>query len=282
MTLAVAGVFGERIPMLSDTMLSGRALSRSDIIPGQLKSIVLNESISVSYSGTMKHALGVMRVAKKRLQRGASLGGLLDQLAEASNDGLDFIVAAHRPEATLYHVGEGRIVAGSSYWIGDSQAAAEMHRFMADEPRIPPEKLHAVVTEEERRFTAAFVALVGETQSSIVGGFAICCLGSPYGHCYQGHTVVESREPITIPATEAELLARRERERTGMKSSSYTAVAPSVRGVAVMGAFMDYGDVGFIYSPLEMDEVEKYHPVTLEGLAAEVETHAKRVGEATW
>src|SRR5882672_6324333 len=129
MTLAVARIFGDRIAMLSDTMLSGRGMTRPDTIPGQLKSVVLSYTVSVSYCGTVEYALDVIRKARQRLEAGAALDLVLNGFVEASADGnfVEFIVAAHNPNPVLYLIREGHVASGlDRYCIGDTAAAAEI------------------------------------------------------------------------------------------------------------------------------------------------------------
>lgn len=278
MTLAVARNFGERILMLSDTMISGKALVRSDIIPGQLKSIVLNASVSVSYSGTpAEYALKVIREARNQLERGADLDVILEEFKHVSSDGnLDFIVAAHRPHAMLYRIGEGEIACGlDRYWIGDEAVAREVHSLMDKQPRAPANQLPDFIHEEEGPLVFAFSTLIRETRSPVVGGLAINCLGSSYGHCYMDTAGVISWDTGTLPMTPEDEEIHRQLARTGTVSFRWNVIAPEARGVAIIGAFFEDGDLGFIYSPLERDEAKKYHPITREDLTAKVKERAE-------
>ena len=61
MSLVMAMQFGDRICILSDSMISDSGANGQDIIPGQLKTIVLNKGASISYSGSTNKAISKIR-----------------------------------------------------------------------------------------------------------------------------------------------------------------------------------------------------------------------------
>ena len=48
MTIVAAMKCGERICVMSDTMISDRGLARDNVIPGRLKTIVVNKWLTIS------------------------------------------------------------------------------------------------------------------------------------------------------------------------------------------------------------------------------------------
>ena len=195
MTLAVARIFGDRIAMLSDTMISDPRKPRPNVIPGRLKSIILSKSFSISYAGGADYALDIVRKAKRQLDSGTSVDVVLDGLAEATGVGSEgsanapeFIVAAHRPQARLYKISGGQIASGvDRYWIGDMDSASDLHRLMDAAVPIDEKQLPEFVMVEEVQFGNAFRAVIpetAETRGQIVGGLSFCCVGTPRGHWY--------------------------------------------------------------------------------------------------
>ena len=66
-----------------------------------------------------------------------------------------------------------------------------------------------------------------------------------------------------------------------MVFTKYRVGPPHMEGVAIAGAFLELGDLGFIYAPLEFDEAQKFYPIKHEEFVAEVNKWAKRVAEGT-
>jgi hypothetical protein len=125
---------------------------------------------------------------------------------------------------------------------------------MEDEPKPTRDPIPAEYgSEDESRFGWAFCELVDRTLSPIVGGLAVWCLGSPYGHSSINRAEVRDR---------------------GTETSRYSTYPTKIRGTPVIGAFLDIGNLGFIYSPLESDTPTKCYPTNNEAMAAEVERRA--------
>jgi len=106
MTVAIGEIFGERIVLLSDTMISDDAGGRPEAIPGALKSIVLTSEFSVAFSGPLAGAEEYLRLATIRSRRRQGYQ-------------LEFLAASHMPTPRLCKVYDGQVAAGANrYWIG--------------------------------------------------------------------------------------------------------------------------------------------------------------------
>jgi hypothetical protein len=96
MTLIIARKFGDRIIVVNDTMISGKGLARPSLIPGQLKTIVIDDRVSISFAGTADIAIATIREARMLLVKKTDLSELIFFLkVHSASDESDFIVASH-------------------------------------------------------------------------------------------------------------------------------------------------------------------------------------------
>jgi len=116
MSLVIAKQFGDIITILSDTMISDVNEPNDDVIPGQLKTLILTKFLSVSYSGLYKPALKIIRDIKNELNEFKSIEQLLERIvkdAQEYNDELEFIIATHDPNPKLFKISNNSIYKGS-------------------------------------------------------------------------------------------------------------------------------------------------------------------------
>src|SRR5271167_4933494 len=109
MSLVMAMQFGDRICILSDSMNPASNTTDNDVIPGQLKTIVLNKKVSISYSGTSNKAIYKIREIRKDLMKRVYIEEILESLAEFTGEekeGVDFIVSSHMGIPKLYKIAE--------------------------------------------------------------------------------------------------------------------------------------------------------------------------------
>lgn len=293
MTLVMARQWGDRIIMLSDTMICDPNEPRSDIIPGQLKAIVLSRNLSVAYAGRKNRALDAIREVRKVLCQGADLHDVLEYLCQATNRSsgpVEFLVASHYEEPVLFKIWNGQISSGAgSYWIGDPSGVSAVQSTMNSQPirevserflervRISateagnPQSIPEIsewLPEEELRLTQAFIDVVRESSFSGVGGFSFYLLGSALGHCYQNHAGFFAWDSVRIG--QIPIPEYRHFEKTGTTHYQFSLTSPPQRGAGVTGAFLPQIALGFIYSPLQSDQVFHRPGVTLEELSSEV------------
>jgi hypothetical protein len=269
MTLVMARQWGDRIVMLSDTMISDRNAPRSDIIPGQLKVIVLTRKLSVAYAGRANKALHTIREARRAACQGADLPDVLECLCQATSSGdVDFLVASHHEDPVLCKIWSGeRAIGANQYWIGDPSAIPAIQRAMESQP-IPEFGEWGEDEKEEARLRSAFTEVIRESTFLGVGGFSFHLLGSPLGHCYQDDTGYFSWDTVKI--SEIDTPEYRRFQKTGTAHYQYNTIAPQQRGAGVTGAFLPQVERGFIYSPLQSDSVLRRSGVTLQDISSEV------------
>lgn len=120
MTLVVAAQFGSRIIVFSDTMISGAHLTRNDIIPGRLKSIILNGKLSVSYAGAVSTGLRVIREARNLFGKTQDLSEViefirLESLAVLSTKyECDLLIVSHVGEPNIVRISDGVASSGAN------------------------------------------------------------------------------------------------------------------------------------------------------------------------
>ncbi len=170
-TIAIGNRFGDRIVLMSDTMVSDRTAVRPNLIPGVLKTIVLSTSCSVAFAGLVSQGIDSIRTLRHQFARGIALRDAEEFLRAETlrlNNKVEFLIASHMPDARLAKVSGGAVSAGlSRYWIGDPQIADEIHRLMEDGRAGSGGEYW---TEEEMRFRSAFEELVQEKYHGAVGG----------------------------------------------------------------------------------------------------------------
>jgi hypothetical protein len=247
MTIVIARKWGDRIVMLSDTMISDRTAARPDIIPGQLKAIVLTPKLSVAYAGRAGKALDTIRKVRGAAREGADLPDMLESLRQVTGENtepVDFLVASHYEAPSLYKIWNGLVSPPANwYWIGDSCAADAVQRRMELQPIMKSGEWYS---EEEFRLSLAFEDVVRESTFQGVGGFSFELLGSPLGHCYQNRA--GSHFWGTVRSDEIDTPEFRSFEKTGTAHYQYSMTS-SYRGAGVTGAFLPQIGLGFIYSP---------------------------------
>ncbi|MCY1672147.1 hypothetical protein OVA07_14155 [Novosphingobium sp. SL115] len=281
MTFVVARKFGERILILSDTMITHHPDQRkNDIIPGQLKGIVLNLDMSVAFCGNVVRALDAIREAKARIRQGGSREDVIRILRSCSLKNCDFILASHSGGASLIKITGGSVSAPQdAHWLGNRHILARIQRQQAisDKGFENVLRSNAGLTDtrtEEGTFIGLFsqVLLSDPMTAEDVGGFATNLLASPFGHCYQMTAGAYAPGPITIGGPD------HGQEQLPGNRYAYNFISPSYRGVSIAGIFMDEPRVGYIYDPLLCDEAIKVPNITLQAMHEIVNERAKAAG----
>ncbi|MBV9419905.1 MAG: hypothetical protein JO348_09045 [Alphaproteobacteria bacterium] len=262
---------------MSDTMISDPKRVTPNVIPGVLKSVVVNLKLSVAYAGSVESSLNTVRSVQRMAADGVGLDPILDCLAASSADGrCEFVVSSHMRGAELRTIKKGRISASlDSCWVGDSAGFDKIIRINRPFSNGEIE----FVTRDEIDFCGDFQNLFVQQVrvSDSIGGLAINQLSSPFGHTYQNWAFAALTRPITIgpQGVPPEQAASRMNEQHDYKA---TIVAPNHRGVAVLGAYFEQGAFGYLYSPLESDEAIRIAGIALGDLTKVVTERAEKLG----
>jgi hypothetical protein len=185
MTVIIGKQFADVIVLLSDTMISDKEASHHNTIPGRLKAIIINNRLSIAYSGHSDPALYAIRRTPK-IYRDGGLGAVLTFLCkftDTRDHSVDFIVAAHNPSAELRRIWEGRV-------------SDPLRETCVGNCTILPEILKRLAPERgPRDFNYAFLGAFMDRhvfRGSGVGGFPITLEARPEGHRYGGHFFTEN------------------------------------------------------------------------------------------
>ena len=288
MSLVMAMQFGDRICILSDSITSDSGANGQEIIPGQLKTIVLNKGASISYSGSTNKAIAKIREIQRDLSERKYFDEVLESLTEFTSGeagDVDFLVSSHVGIPKLYKIAGGQIHYGlGMYWIGNDEVAERVLEEFGQEEHVNVE-LPVHMTREEYRFREAFKKAVSGKEPQ-AGGLVFDCVGTPKGYSYNNYAVVHTGDRMALDITE-DYTARWAYDNHGMESYSLSLVSPKERSLAVTGAFFERSNTGFIYSPLDprldsrkeemLGKPETIHPVTLKGFVDEVARYASRL-----
>lgn len=261
MTIVAAMKFDERICVMSDTMISSESFTRDNIIPGRLKSIVLNEWLTISYAGLSTQAIDAIRVPYgcSSITTDSVVQCLVETSAKYMNE-LDFIVCSHENDARLIKIANGVVSEGANaYWIGNLQAATELSKVVI--PKTEFNDLPDYISAEEIIFKNSFNTYMRENRCKGIGGAIIDCLCSPYGHCYNTHAGAFSWDTIILGKDNYK--ERQEKNKTGMYHYEYNVQSTSARGQAIVGFYLNQAQTGFIYDPIHYDEAMKIEDVGL-------------------
>lgn len=289
MSLVMAMQFGDRICILSDSMITDAGTTGQDIIPGQLKTIVLNKGVSISYSGSTNKAIAKIREIQRNMSERIYFEEVLESLTEytlGENGEVDFLVSSHVGIPKLYKIADGQIHYGlGMYWIGNEEVAERVLGEFGKEHRVNIE-LPVHMTRDEWRFREAFKKAVSGSDLPHAGGLVFDCIGTPKGYSYNNHAVVHTGDRMALEITQ-DYTAMWAYDNPGMESYSLSLVSPKERNLAVTGAFFERSNTGFIYSPLDpgldsggrdmLGRPETIHPVTLKGFVDEVARYASRL-----
>ncbi|QEA39337.1 hypothetical protein FGL86_09780 [Pistricoccus aurantiacus] len=273
MTIVAAMKFSDRICVLSDTMITDHGNTRHNIIPGRLKSIVINEWLTISYAGLSTQAMDAVRELYRddNLTTAIAIDHLIN-VSGAYGGELDFILCSHENETRLVKVSNGKIFeGGSAYWIGNGQAAAELSNIPMPDSKY--EDLPDYIAPKEMIFKNTFHRFMRTNRCEGVGGAIIDCLCSPYGHCYITHASAFSWDTIILGKDDP--TKREALNKTGMYHYEYNVCSTSARGQAIVGFYLGQAGIGFIYDPVHDDEAMRVENINTSEFSYLVEDAGK-------
>lgn len=278
MTIVAAKKFSDRICVLSDTMITDREGTRNNIIPGRLKSIVVNEWLTVSYAGLSIQAIDAVR----RLYNEDSISTefairFLLKVSRYHEGALDFIVCSHEEATRLVKISDGQKYEGADvYWIGNLKAASDLSKM---EPSVQSsDNLPDYISANEPAFKTVFHDYMRVNRCEGIGGAIIDCLCSPYGHCYITHAAAFSWDTINLGQDDP--VERKIQNKTGIYHYEYHVSSTVARGQAIVGFYLNQISIGFIYDPIHCDEAMKIENIGLTEFSELVDYAGKVLSKA--
>ncbi len=259
MTIVVAMKFPDRICVLSDTMITDRESTGPNIVPGRLKSIVINHWLTISYAGLSIPAIDAARkiYRKENITTELAMQHLV-KASESYSGELDFILCSHEHGSRLVKIVNGHVFEGGNiYWIGITIAAKEFSKEFSKVkiPNANGKSLPDYISPEEMVFKNAFHEFMRANRCEGVGGTIIDCLCSPSGHCYNTHAGAFSWDTIVLGKDD--LVQREITNKTGLYHYEYNVCSTSARGHAIVGLYLGQAKTGFIYDPIHDDDAMK-------------------------
>jgi hypothetical protein len=251
MTIVVARRIGNHTLVISDTMISDNAF-RPNILPGRLKTIVIDWLVSISYAGPANQGLDSVRECSLVFRETQNIETVLSHLRCRTTEirDLEFIVSSHLRGLELYKIWNGMISAGQErQWIGDARAVNLI--LGGEDERFEIEGADDDLTIEQARLFRRFDKLTtgpASLASVGIGGFVVIQLGSPDGYCYLQHGAVASTDTVSIPGglTTEQVHDRK----TGKTEYQYNIIYPLERGVGIVGAYLPQTETLYTFDPL--------------------------------
>lgn len=279
MTVVIARVFENYIWVASDTEITETGAARRDIIPGGLKSIVIDLNCSIALAGNYVRGLDLVRNVRKAFLRTRDFDQLLELLRRDSESGeCDYLVSMHRPYAELRKIWRGQVSDSmTAAWLGNPDTAARLlqldYQPVPSEPRLQPEPGQLEFYGYQKAVQEINMR-EGVSLAEGVGGILIFQIGSPWGHTYSNYAGATSWQITINPALNSE----NDRARaSGEKSFAYSVHSPLERGVPVVSLYFDQAQAGVIYSPLVHDS-SKFVGRPLAEASAEASVLARSLG----
>ena len=242
---------------MSDTSISNKDAARANAIPGRLKSVVISPRLTISYAGLSSQANDAIRRVARRPS--ASVDESISELLESSvrhTPELDFILCSHETNGSsrLVRISDGQVQEGADfYWIGSAESASSLSKIAL--PANVKSDLPNHVSVKEQTLVHQFMSHVSSGSDPLVGGAAVNCLCSEYGHCYQNHASAEAWDIVlrfpSLPEDEQKLLRNR---KAGLNHYVYNMCSPAERGIGVVGFYLEQPEVGWIHDPILRDD----------------------------
>lgn len=253
MTIVIARQFGQRIVVLSDTMITDDGGRAHDSIPGMVKAVVVSEKLSIAYAGNYSASLSAIRSAYDLAETGSGVSEIISLLERAAQTAdCQFVIASHNPEAELRKITrQGTTLPLLGCCLGDPKFLDLLPGYSdpaGDDEHEPYgcQVERKLFTDFQRLFTSSSKVL-----PSGIGGVATFLLASPHGHTYCASASAFAWDAVSLStgSTSAQL----EDRASGMTEWRYSIQSPSQRGLGVVSLYLPQAQMGFIYSPLRDD-----------------------------
>lgn len=256
MTIVVAQQFGDRIVIMADTMVTRngsilRSTKGAEVLPGNLKIVVLSLSLTVAYAGVVDDALKALR----HVRSGESLAidDVIPILVSASRGGdTDFIVSGRTDQGSrLVKIANGRTSEGGDrYWIGNADAVREFERY--PKPQAP-DKLPDFISAEESRFMSSFDQFLAHIRRELsIGGVPITALTTERRCGYVQRAAAFSFEHMKFDRTGGRFAE--DKHPSARDEFAYNFIVPHQDGIGVAGVYLNHAKYGYIYDPLRHNQ----------------------------
>lgn len=262
MTFVTARKFGDRILIVSDTMISDMQGGCDSLIPGALKSFVVNMNVSLALAGDYGVAIDVAREFYRRFSNSSDKEAMLTFLAAEvarrcehvggdSGKSCEFLLVTHISGPQMFKIwGRGQVTNGNSteLFLGDNSPAKFIYEA---ERKYPKTVVFDYISGEESAFCSAVSEMTQnpvEFRAFGVGGIMTMLLASPHGHTYQFSA------GVCAWAGALQSKSRQDSRADGGDARyEYSICASFYRGASSLGVYFPQINSGYIYRPLLSD-----------------------------
>jgi hypothetical protein len=246
-TIVIGRRLGNEVLLLSDTMIGNPHGTGPEIFPGRLKLVTVGGRLTVAFAGNADPAIVVIRVARQVLRSHGVLAAIECLRGESGKGETDFLVASHTPSACLL-----RLRNGISLEVSDicSLGNDEPFRDLIDKARADHERL----AKSELHFRFIDTLLQNKLAHVGVAGFPMAVLATPTGHHYLGSSGNYTYE---FPALESNTVTHQPIGQiyTGAGYFMFHVISSGASDIPVVGACLLQARLGWVFSPMESDEV---------------------------
>jgi len=266
MTLVMARKIEKWVGLFADTQISDPQQARENRIPGNLKIIIIDNCLTIAYSGLEYHALKCIRVCNSSFHGDRKIITIFNMLSDCSNNhGCEFIVVYHEngnEYPTLKKIFDGYITDNlSEAWIGNPTAADVIIRNVtnaesAGEVEIdlkcePYEEFYKKIGIINFEFMKLLLNINEFPEG--VGGVEIESIASPNGHFYRNSSGCLDTSTIKIGPDNSFVHNDVDLNYGGQSSWGYSTIVSGYRGVALLGLSIENTGTCYIYDPINSD-----------------------------
>lgn len=270
MSLVVAYIQNGRAYIVSDTKATNDGDTLLSLTKGVLKTVILNPSLCVSYSGDVRRALGALREIHKAGAIDHSIDEVCERLEPGTRSGtVDFLVAT---KDSLRTVKSGRSEANDLVaWIGEQPAFNSYQEYFhrtAVSPSYSAVKNEDLATRS--RMNDAFGLVLADSRFPSVKGFLISTAhqaSEPSGFNYSPRAEGFDFQPAQATGKEESLTRPRNASEGGY---NFTLLVPRRPGIGVIGIHFLQGRLGALYHPLISDVPILYRSMNIAQFVAAV------------
>lgn len=277
MTFVYCRKYGERVCIWSDFVISDEIKGKTEVFPGILKSVIINHTCTISFSGNINHAISAIKSAMLDKTHDEIRKILVD-----SSEDTDFILVYHNNGANIEKISKGNIYfIDNECWIGNPAAASTF--YMHDEKELDINGIPDFIDMHElllnKTLSDAFHEH-GFSENDGYGYFYCQTICSPLGHCYENSASVSYFDTVDLSigiTKEQEYDAQ-----TGMTKISVHKHGNG-RGSHIFGVYLEQIKVGVLYDIHLFDYREntgnkKYYNIDYSEFISEIRKESKKYG----
>ncbi|WP_439636471.1 hypothetical protein [Oceanicaulis sp.] len=239
MTFVYCRKYGERVCIWSDFVVTDDNKGKTEVFPGMLKSIIINHTCTIAFSGNINHAVEAIQSTKNINKITDIRKILLDASAE-----VDFIFVYHESGAFVEKISNAQVYKiDSECWIGNPSASA----LFSNPDELEIDEIPDFIETHEININNSirkFFFDKGFNQNDGFGYFYCQTICSPFGHCYENSAMVSHFDTIDL---DTGITKQQEHNaKTGVTQLSINKNGGS-RGSHIFGVYFEQIEFAVVY-----------------------------------